>query len=160
MKGRFVHLYNKKALFFFLILQLLFGMIYIFKDQINPSQSARGQYPAPELAHAVYEQWHSLYPDSPMRIVSGGEWEAGFVSLFSPDKTYVYTQANSVIAPWVTEKDVHDCGMVMLNPTKLQLEYFSAAKVQESIQIKNEKNNSNTQLGLAISPPQGECQLK
>jgi CRISPR/Cas system-associated protein Cas7 (RAMP superfamily) len=95
-----------------------------------------------------------------MRIVSGGEWEAGFVSLFSPDKTYVYTQANSVIAPWITEKDVHDCGMVMLNPTKLQLEHFSAAKVQEAIQIKNEKNNSNTQLELAISPPKGECQLK
>jgi hypothetical protein len=48
----------------------------------------------------------------------------------------------------------------MLNPTKLQLEHFSAAKVQEAIQIKNEKNNSNTQLELAISPPQGECQLK
>ena len=95
-----------------------------------------------------------------MKIVAGGEWEAGFVSLFSPDKTYIYTQANSAIAPWVTEKDVYDCGMVMLNPTKLQLEHFSAAKVQESIQIKNEKNNSNTQLELAISPPKGECQLK
>ena len=160
MKGRFIYLYNKKALFFFLILQLLFGMIYIYKDQINPSQSARGQYPAPELAHAVYEQWHRLYPNKPMKIVAGGEWEAGFVSLFSPDKTYVFTQANSVIAPWVTEKDVHNCGMVILNPTQLQLEQFSNAKVQESIQVKNEKNNSNTQLEFAISPPQGECQLK
>ncbi len=160
LKGRFAFLYNKKAFIFFVALQILLGLAYLYKDKINPNQSARGNYPAPELAQAIYEKWHVLYPDKSFKIVSGGEWEAGFVSLYSPDKTYVYTHADSVITPWISEKNANDCGMVMLSPSASDLEHFSLAKMQEPIQLKSSITNTIVVLAYAINPPQGECLLK
>ena len=160
LKGRFAYLYNKKAFTLFVVLQILLGLAYIYKDKINPNQSARGNYPAPELAHAIYSQWHALYPDRAMKIVSGGEWEAGVVSLFSPDKTYVYTQADSVITPWISEKNANECGMVMLNPSALDLERFPLAKIQAPIEVKSAMTNAVVAINYAINPPQGKCLLK
>ena len=160
LRGKFIYLYSKKYLIVFLVLQILFGLTYIFKDRINPNQSSRGNYPAPEIAQQIYLKWHSLYPTKPLKIVSGGEWEAGYVSLFSPDKTYVFTQANSILAPWISDKDVQDCGMVMLNPNKEQLDHFESAKIQEPIRIINSITQVETVLEYAISPPLGDCQLK
>jgi len=160
MKGRFTYLYNKKAFTFFVVLQVLLGLTYFYKDKINPNQSARGNYPAPELSQAIYGKWHALYPDRSFKIVSGGEWEAGVVSLFSPDKTYVYTHADTVITPWISEKNANDCGMVMLSPSTLDLERFPLAKIQEPIEVKSSINNKVLVLKYAINPPQGECLLK
>ena len=160
MKGRFTYLYNKKAFTFFVVLQILLGLAYIYKDKINPNQSARGNYPAPELAQAIYGKWHTLYSDRSFKIVSGGEWEAGVVSLFSPDKTYVYTHADSVITPWISEKNANDCGMVMLNPSTSDLERFPLAKIQEPIEVKSSITNSEAVINYAINPPQGKCLLK
>ena len=160
LRGRFIYLYSKKFLVLFVVLQFIFGFIYIFKDRINPNQSARGNYPAPEIAHQIYQHWHQNFPNQPFKIVSGGEWEAGYVSLFSPDKTYVYTHADSTIAPWVSEKDVRECGMVMLNPTQAQLNHFANATLQEPIRIKNSTNQIETVIEYAISPPFGDCLLK
>jgi 4-amino-4-deoxy-L-arabinose transferase-like glycosyltransferase len=159
LKGRMEDLYSKKALLIFIILELLFGLAYLFKDQMNPRQSARGNYPAPEIANAVYQNWHHLYPAHALKIVSGGEWDAGFVSLFSPDKTYVYTHADSVITPWIKESDVHDCGMVMMSPSAEDLHRFEQAKLQQPLRISS-KNSEEVVVNYAISPPQGNCQLK
>jgi Dolichyl-phosphate-mannose-protein mannosyltransferase len=160
LKGRFSYLCTRRYLIIFVILQLLFGFIYIYKDRINPNQSSRGNYPAPEIAAQIYKKWQVAYPNHPFRIVSGGEWEAGYVSLFSPDKTYVYTQADSTIAPWVSEKDVEACGMVMLMPNAQELERFSHAKLQEPIRVKNKQGSSETVIEFALVPPKGECKLK
>jgi 4-amino-4-deoxy-L-arabinose transferase-like glycosyltransferase len=160
LRGKIIYLYSRKYLVIFLILQILFGLTYIFKDKINPNQSSRGNYPAPEIAEQIYVKWHSLYPTKRFKIVSGGEWEAGYVSLFSPDKTYVFTQANSILAPWISDKDVQDCGMVMLNPSKEQLDHFESAKIQEPIRIINSITQVETVLEYAISPPLGDCHLK
>ena len=149
-----------KAFILFVILQILFGLAYLNKDKINPNQSARGNYPAPELSQAIYEKWHALYPDQAFKIVSGGEWEAGVVSFFSPDKTYVYTQADSVISPWISEKNANDCGMVMLNPSASDLERFPLAKIKASIEVRSSITNTVTNINYAINPPQGKCLLK
>jgi 4-amino-4-deoxy-L-arabinose transferase-like glycosyltransferase len=160
LKGRFAYLYNKKAFIFYVVLQILFGLVYLNKDKINPNQSARGNYPAPELSQAIYEKWHALYPDQAFKIVSGGEWEAGVVSLFSPDKTYVYTQADSVITPWISEKNANDCGMVMLNPSASDLDRFPLAKIEASIEVRSSITNTKANINYAINPPQGKCLLK
>jgi hypothetical protein len=159
LQGRMEALYTKRTFVIFVILEVVFGLSYLFKDQINPQQSARGNYPAPEIANAVYQEWHRLYPKQPLKIVSGGEWDAGFVSLFSPDKTYVYTHADSVITPWIKESDVHDCGMVMMSPSAEDLHRFEQAKLQQPLRISS-KNSEEVVVNYAISPPQGNCQLK
>ncbi len=159
LRGRLEYLYSKKSFLLFIALEIIFGAAYLYKDKINPQQSARANYPAPEIAQAVYQEWHLLYPTYPLKIVSGGEWQAGFVSLFSPDKTYVYTHADSVITPWIKESDVQDCGMVMMNPSEDQLQRFSQAKLQKPLQIYS-KNSEILEIQYAISPPQGNCQLK
>jgi len=159
LKGRMAELFSKRAFAIFIILEVIFGLTYLFKDQMNPHQSARGKYPAPEIAHAIYQEWHHLYPTHSLKIVSGGEWDAGFVSLFSPDKTYVYTHADSVITPWVKESDVHDCGMVMMSPSEEDLHRFKQAKIQKPLRISS-KNSEEVEVHYAISPPQGNCQLK
>jgi hypothetical protein len=160
LKGRFDYLFSRKALIVFLIIQLLLGLSYLFKDRLNPGQSSRGNYPSPEIAHEIYADWHRVYPDHPFKIVSGGEWQAGFVSLFSPDKTYVFTQANTILAPWISAQDVQDCGMVMIEPTQEQLAEYPLAKLQPPIHLIRPKYKDEFEVHYAISPPQGNCQLQ
>jgi 4-amino-4-deoxy-L-arabinose transferase-like glycosyltransferase len=160
LKGRFEYLYSKKALIIFMILEIFLGVSYIFKDHLNPGQSSRGNYPAPEIAHEIYSDWHLNYPDHPFKIVSGGEWQAGFVSLFSPDKTYVFTQANTELAPWISDQDVHDCGMVMIEPTPDELAKYPEAKIHTPMHLIRPKYKDEFEIHYAISPPQGVCKLK
>jgi 4-amino-4-deoxy-L-arabinose transferase-like glycosyltransferase len=160
LKGRLLILYNLKAFAIFAILQIALGLSYLYKDQINPGQSNRGNYPAPEIAKQIYQDWHFLYPNQPFKIVAGGEWEAGFVSLFSPEKTYVFTQANTTLAPWITDQDVHDCGMVIIEPTPEELKKYPSAQQSLVMHLRRIKFKDEFEIHYAISPPQGECQLK
>jgi 4-amino-4-deoxy-L-arabinose transferase-like glycosyltransferase len=88
MRGRFAYFYKRKFLIAFFLIQLVFGSIYFGKAYLNKN-SARGNFPAPEITKIINENWQRLFPNSPLRIVAGGEWEAGFVSLFSTGK-YMY----------------------------------------------------------------------
>lgn len=157
--NRVKHFANRKAFVVFLLLELTMGFGYIYKDRINTEKSSRGSYPAPEITAALYQHWHDRFPNQPLRIVSGGEWEAGFVSLFSPEKTYVYTEANSKLAPWITEHDANLCGMIMVAPTDEERQRFLKAEVQEPIVIKQPERNRTVTMSWAILPPQGDCPL-
>ena len=159
LKNRASFLFNKKFLVIFLILQLLMGFGYIYKGKINQGKSSRGSYPAPEITQAIYEQWHQKFPNAPFRIVAGGEYEAGFVSLFSPEKTYVFTEANSTFAPWVSEVAANQCGMVMIAPTAQEKSRFPRVEDQAPIKIDQIGRGSQIVVEWAIVPPQGLCPL-
>lgn len=156
LKGRLAHLYQRKFFIGFIVLQIIFGVVYLGKATFSKN-SARGNYPAPEVTMKIQDHWQSKYPKAPLRIIAGGEWEAGFVSLFSADKGFVFTQADYVLSPWVTSKMVQDCGMVMLAPSAQELERFAGAQVQEPIVIAARPNYGEVRMPWAILAPQGEC---
>ena len=153
-------LYSKKGLALFIVIELILGTVYIYKNKFNESQSSRGHFPAPEISAQIYNQWHQLYPQAPFKIVSGSEWEASFVSFFSPEKTYAYTEADSKLAPWVSLTDVNACGMVMMSPTSAQLKQFPQAQIQQPIKISTKNNQASVNVSWALLPPAGICQLK
>lgn len=160
LKDRARIFFSKKYLLFFLILQLLMGFGYIYKGKINKENSSRGSYPAPEITAEIYAKWHDKFPQAPFRIVAGGEYETGFISLFSPEKTYVYTEANSTFAPWVSEESANQCGMVMIAPTLEEKERFPRAENQAPIVIHQADRKREVVVEWAILPPLGTCLLK
>jgi len=160
LRGRLGTLYSKNALILFLILQALLGGAYLMKYQINPNQSSRGNYPAPEIARQINQEWQSMYPNHALKIVAGGEWGAGFVSLFSPEKVYVFTQADTNLAPWITDIDIHDCGMVLVEPTPQELDKYPRVLAEKILYIPSQNIKEPIAFHYAILPPQGECQLK
>lgn len=160
LRGRFQKVFHRKFFVMFCLIQVLLGLVYIYKDHLNHSRSGRGNYPAPEIATEINRAWDLKYPNKPMRIVSGGEWEAGFISLFSKQKVYVYTHADSRDAPWISEADAHKCGMVMALPSPEQLARFPDAQVQEPLRIPASKEYEQVTFSWAILPPEGECTLK
>lgn len=156
-KGRFAHLYKKKFFIIFIILQLLFGMVYLNKAKWN-TNSSRGNYPAMEITTEINQRWHLLYPNEPLQIVAGGEWEAGFVSLFSERLVYVFTHSDRLLAPWVTNEMVENCGMAMIAPTPKELELFPGAKLQNPIVIPQSRLHAEVIMPWAILPPKGNCE--
>ena len=158
--SRIQGLYSRKGLVLFILIELILGMAYIYKSKFNENQSSRGNFPAPEISAQIYKQWHERYPQAPFKIVSGSEWESSFVSFFSPEKTYAYTEANSKLAPWVSEDDVKECGMVMISPTTEQLQHFSQAVVQTPITIPMKNHMGSISVPWALLAPGGVCRLK
>jgi 4-amino-4-deoxy-L-arabinose transferase-like glycosyltransferase len=158
--GRFKYLYTKRVFILYLVIQCILGLAYINKDKMNKERSSRAIYPAPELAAEVYRQWHEKYPNNEFKIVAGGEWETGFVSLFSPIKTYVYTEANSDLAPWVTEKMANDCGLVMIAPSPQEIAKFPRVQMQPDIIIEKNALHSQGVLHWGLLAPLGDCSLK
>ena len=156
LRGRLTHLFQRKYLIAFILIQFMFGIVYIGKASLNKN-SNRGNYPAPEIAHIVHRNWQTLYPNSPLRIVAGGEWEAGFISLFNPGKVYVFTQADYQLAPWVHPEMVKNCGMVMISPSQKELSQFSDAKVQVPIVIPMNSLYQEVIINWASLAPQGKC---
>ena len=156
LRGRLVHLFQKKFLIIFILIQFILGAVYIGKSTINKN-SNRGNYPAPEIAQKVLESWQILYPHAPLRIVAGGEWEAGFVSLFNPGKIYVFTQADYQLAPWVLPSQVKNCGMAMITPSPEELKQFPKAQVQPPIVIPKNNLYSEVRIPWAVLAPEGQC---
>ncbi len=156
LRGRLVHLFHKKFLIIFILIQFILGAAYVGKASFNKN-SNRGNYPAPEVAHKVLENWQTLFPHAPLRIVAGGEWEAGFVSLFNPGKVYVFTLADYELAPWISPNKVKDCGMVMIAPSPKQLQEFTKAVVQAPIIIPKTALYSEVQIPWAVLAPEGKC---
>lgn len=155
-RGRFTHLYKKKFLIGFIILQLLFGIVYLNKARWN-SNSSRGNYPAQEISREINQRWQILFPNQPLHIVAGGEWEAGFVSLFSERRVYVFTLSDRLLAPWVTQEMVESCGMAMIAPSKKELEAFPEAQIQSPIIIPKSSLHTEVSITWAVLAPKGNC---
>ncbi|WP_159077607.1 glycosyltransferase family 39 protein [Polynucleobacter rarus] len=156
LRGRLSHLFKKKYLISFILIQVVFGIVYVGKASFNKN-SNRGNYPAPEIAQMVHTNWQNLYPSSPLRIVAGGEWEAGFISLFNEGKIFVFTQADYQLAPWVHPDMVKNCGMVMISPSQKELNQFPDAKVQSPIIIPANSLYQAVTITWASLAPQGKC---
>jgi 4-amino-4-deoxy-L-arabinose transferase-like glycosyltransferase len=160
LKGRLVRFYSIQFFIVFAVLQMLLGLSYLYKDKINPEQSSRGNYPAPEIAQQINHIWQQSNPGKPLKIVSGGEWQAGFVSLFSPEKIYVFTQANTLFAPWISERDVFECGMVMMEPTSEELRRYPQAEIYPPLVLGPPHFKRVYEIHFALFAPQGICHLK
>ena len=77
-------------------------------------RTSRVNFPATEFANKVDQVWADSMGDQPLKLVAGETWFAGVTSVKSKYHPVAYLYGRRARAPWVTEKMIHDCGVLLL----------------------------------------------
>jgi hypothetical protein len=100
-----------------LIINLLLALWMAFTngflvDMID--RTSRVNFPTLEFAKQVDKTWMDSMGDQPLKLVAAETWLAGVTSVQSKFHPVAYLYGRRAQAPWVTEKMIHDCGVLLL----------------------------------------------
>ncbi|OAN50566.1 glycosyltransferase [Paramagnetospirillum marisnigri] len=98
--------------------------VLIFGGWINQVPEGEwSRFPDRAVAAAISESWAKVCP-GPVPVIVSDSWLAGTASYRLPGRPRVYTEADSFMAPWLSDEDVQDSGGVVVwnmdNPTQFR----------------------------------------
>lgn len=73
-------------------------------------------WPSEELSNQLLAEW-TLRQDTPLRIISGPTWEAGFITAFASSRSQFFVRHELAINPWITETRLREEGALVLGHT-------------------------------------------
>jgi hypothetical protein len=76
-------------------------------------RSKATQFPGQQLAAIVTRQWHDRY-GTPLVYVSGSEFAANNVAVYSPDHPHVLVRGEPRLSPWIDMRDLGRRGAVVI----------------------------------------------
>jgi len=89
--------------------------LLIFSGVISVSEEEEwAQFPARDAAAAMERGWSDACGAKPLPIIVGDSWLAGTASYLLPGQPRVYTEADSRMAPWVTDRMVGESGALIV----------------------------------------------
>ena len=77
-------------------------------------RTSRVNFPTLEFANKIDQIWSDEMGDQPLRLVAAETWLAGVTSVKSRYHPTAYLYGRRAQAPWVTEKMIQDCGLLLL----------------------------------------------
>ena len=85
------------------------------------SQTSRSNYPSQTISQLLQQRW-AEHPEitkgQDLKLIAGSTWTAGNVMLFGPDRgrsIYVWIDADLLSSPWLTEADLNQPMLVVIN---------------------------------------------
>ncbi|MBI3447081.1 MAG: glycosyltransferase family 39 protein [Magnetospirillum sp.] len=143
------------------------------------------RFPAKALAAEVAKAWKATC-SGPLPVLVGDSWLAGLAAYHLPDRPHVYTEANPLMAPWLSDDMVRQSGAVIVWDTALDgrfrdidhqdppkageaLDWFPGLTVlgdrfsgiipraESVLTYPGPIDQSPVRLGLAVIPPEGPC---
>lgn len=113
----FRRLYARRWLLAWIIFQGAALLIYagnvVLKTQVTHSLS-RANFPGPELAALIENDWREKTNNAPFRTVVGSTWAAGNVAFFARATPDVLINGDFGISPWVDPQQLKACGYVLV----------------------------------------------
>lgn len=83
-------------------------------------RTSRVNFPTLEFVKKIDQIWSDEMGEEPLRLVAAETWLAGIVSVKSRYHPMAYLYGRRIQAPWVTEKMIHDCGVLLLLDRRLE----------------------------------------
>jgi len=113
----FERFFTGRWLLLWMVFQGLAVSIYaaniVIKTHVTESLS-RANYPGPEIARLVEQNWLEKTQNAPLRYVIGSTWVAGNVAFFSKFTPTVMINGDKRISPWVDSDRLKACGYVLI----------------------------------------------
>ncbi len=77
-------------------------------------RTSRVNFPTLAFANQIDQIWSDSMGDQPLKLVAGETWLAGITSVQSKYHPVAYLYGRRIQAPWVTEKMIRDCAVLLL----------------------------------------------
>lgn len=77
-------------------------------------RTSRVNFPTYEFTKKIDQVWSESMGDQPLRLVAAETWLAGIASVKSRYHPTAFLYGRRARSPWVTEKMIHDCGVLLL----------------------------------------------
>mgnify|MGYP003676595937 CR=1 FL=1 len=154
----------RKTVYCGLMFAVFFLSILIFRNSILPhfqEHGSRIHFPGQQLSIYVRNLYISEVGKEPV-VVGGPWWEAANVACYGSHQLSVYADLNSVISPWMSDREMKQKGGVIVWNSEFYEEYlidvkkrFPSATIYPPIRLswQNEALHSSLKFRVAVVKP-------
>lgn len=97
------------AIIITVIIMLTGYVLKLYTTKTLPSDN----YPGPEIATAITNQWHDKY-HKPLKYIAGSRYIAGYIAFYSKDHPKVLPEWNTDFGEWIDLNDLQKYGAVFV----------------------------------------------
>jgi len=96
----------------FVAMPVIYAVVEVGEPFVRDRLKAT-QYPGKRLADTLTRDWHDRY-GTPLTYVSGTQFAANNVAVYSPDRPHVLVDGELKLSPWIDKDDLRRRGLVLV----------------------------------------------